>query len=164
VVLVKMDLEVHLQVALSQVQVVVKVDHSIKTEAQVDLGAEVEEPSVDLDQVVEVTLQVYHLLKEHLVETDQTQTEMELGEVAVVLLIQVVTTDQTIEKLVTEETEQQLLSQDHLLLMAEVELQVYNQEDLETVEQAEEQVLEDQVQQILVAEAVASMDLVVAES
>ena len=159
-----MDLEVHLQVALSQVQVVVKVDHSIKTEAQVDLGAEVEEPSVDLDQVVEVTLQVYHLLKEHLVETDQTQTETELGEVAVVLLIQVVTTDQTIEKLVTEETEQQLLSQDHLLLMAEVELQVYNQEDLETVEQAEEQVLEDQVQQILVAEAVASMDLVVAES
>ena len=136
----------------------------METEAQVDLGAEVEEPSVDLDQVVEVTLQVYHLLKEHLVETDQTQTETELGEVAVVLLIQVVTTDQTIEKLVTEETEQQLLSQDHLLLMAEVELQVYNQEDLETVEQAEEQVLEDQVQQILVAEAVASMDLVVAES
>jgi hypothetical protein len=159
-----MDLEVHLQVALSQVQVVVKVDHSTKTEAQVDLGAEVEEPSVDLDQVVAVTHRVYHLLKEHLVETDQTQTETELGEVAVVLLIQVVTTDQTIEKLVTEETEQQLLSQDHLLLMAEVELQVYNQEDLETVEQAEEQVLEDQVQQILVAEAVASMDLVVAES
>ena len=136
----------------------------MEMEAQGDLGAEVEEPSVDLDQVVEVTLQVYHLLKEHLVETDQTQTETELGEVAVVLLIQVVTTDQTIEKLVTEETEQQLLSQDHLLLMAEVELQVYNQEDLETVEQAEEQVLEDQVQQILVAEAVASMDLVVAES
>ena len=159
-----MDLEVDLQVALSQVQVVVKVDRSTKTEAQVDLVVEPEEPSVDLDQVVEVTHRVYHLLKEHLVETDQTQTETALVEVAVVLLIQVVTTDQTIEKLVTEETEQQLLSQDHLLLMAEVELQVYNQEDLETVEQAEEQVLEDQVQQILVAEAVASMDLVVAES
>ena len=149
-----MGLEVILLEDLSQVQVVVKVEDLNKTDQPVDLVVVVEVLLVAQDQVALVIHQVYHLLKEHQVEMELIQTEKELEVEAEVPLIQEVILDQITEKVVMEETEQQLLLVDLLLLMAAVELVVVQLMAAEPVEQVAEEVQEHRVQQTQVAEAV----------